>query len=134
MICDIDHFKKINDAHCHMVGDEVLCGFVRLLYSELRQYDILGRWGGEEFIVISPGIKENNINMLCERLRSAVADKPINTKAGNVSITISIGAKIWLENETSGEMLTAADAALYQAKNGGRNQICISGKKVAGDK
>ena len=132
IICDIDHFKKINDTHGHMVGDEALCGFVRLLYSGLRQYDILGRWGGEEFMVISPGVKEKDIKMLCERLRAVVADKPIITKAGNVSITISIGAKIWRENETAGELLTAADAALYQAKNGGRNRVCIANKQIAG--
>ena len=133
-ICDVDHFKKINDAHGHLVGDEVLCGFARLLSSNLRRYDFLGRFGGEEFVVITPGIKENDVNMLYERFRAVVADNPIPTKEGNIPITISIGVTIWRENEQVDELLAAADAALYQAKSGGRNRVCLAdGRIVAGE-
>lgn len=134
MICDIDHFKKINDTHGHMAGDEVLCGFARLLQGALRQYDILGRWGGEEFMVISPGIKENDLKTVCERLRTAIADNPIVTKVGNISLTVSIGAKIWKVNESSGEFLTAADSALYRAKSEGRNRVCIAADEQISEK
>jgi two-component system, cell cycle response regulator len=125
-ICDIDHFKKINDTHGHMVGDEVLCGFVRLLESGLRKYDLLGRFGGEEFMIITPGVRENGISMLYERLRAAVEDHPVPTRAGNVFITISIGATIRRENENVDELFAAADSALYEAKNGGRNRVCLA--------
>jgi diguanylate cyclase (GGDEF)-like protein/PAS domain S-box-containing protein len=129
-ICDIDHFKKVNDTHGHPVGDEVLCGLVRLLESNLRQYDFLGRFGGEEFVVIMPGIKENDLNMLFERLRDAVADNPIPTKAGNVSITVSIGATTWRGNETKDKLLAVADSALYQAKMEGRNRVCFADRRI----
>jgi len=129
-IFDIDHFKKINDTYGHLVGDEVLCGFARLLESNLRQYDFLGRFGGEEFVVIAPGIRENDVNTLYERLRAAVADNPIPTKAGNVSITVSIGATIWRGKEKMDELLAATDSALYQAKRGGRNRVCFAEGRI----
>jgi diguanylate cyclase (GGDEF)-like protein/PAS domain S-box-containing protein len=126
VICDIDHFKEINDTYGHMVGDEVLCGLVRLLESRLRPYDYLGRWGGEEFVLILPDVKENDEDGLYDRLRKVVMDTPIPTTAGSVSITISLGVKIWKENENMDQLLTAADAALYQAKSEGRNRVCFA--------
>jgi diguanylate cyclase (GGDEF)-like protein/PAS domain S-box-containing protein len=125
-ICDIDHFKEINDTHGHMVGDEVLCSLVRLLESRLRPYDYLGRWGGEEFVLILPDVKENDEDGLCDRLRKVVMDTPIATKAGSVSITISFGVKIWKDNENVDQLITAADVALYQAKSEGRNRVCFA--------
>ncbi|MEM5788667.1 MAG: diguanylate cyclase [Syntrophobacteraceae bacterium] len=125
-LCDIDHFKRINDTYGHIVGDEVLCGFVRILESGLRKYDRLGRFGGEEFLVITPGIRENDLPMLYERLRDIVASHAIPTKAGNVFITISIGATIARGDEKVDELFAAADAALYQAKTGGRNRVCCT--------
>ena len=98
---DIDHFKKINDTHGHMVGDEVLCGLVRLLESNLRPYDYLGRWGGEEFVLILPTVKGKDEDGLYERLRKVVMDTTILTKAGSISITISLGVKLWKENENA---------------------------------
>jgi diguanylate cyclase (GGDEF)-like protein len=130
-ICDIDNFKKINDTYGHMVGDEVLCGLVRLLETSLRAYDHLGRFGGEEFLVITPGVKEDQANKLYERLRAAAADNPIPTKAGSVSITISIGVKAVDGNETMDELITAADSALYRAKREGRNRVCFGGEGPA---
>ena len=126
VICDIDHFKKINDTHGHMVGDEVLCGLVRLLESHLRPYDYLGRWGGEEFVLILPSFNEKNTDGLYERLRKVVMDSTIFTKAGNMSITISLGVKLRKENENADQMITAADVALYRAKSEGRNRVCFA--------
>ena len=125
-ICDIDHFKQVNDTHGHLVGDEVICGFVRLLKRGLRPYDHLGRFGGEEFVIMASDIKENDVNMLYERLRAAIADNPIPTKVGNVSITVCIGVAVWSGSETGNNLLAAADSALYQAKNTGRNRMCLA--------
>jgi diguanylate cyclase (GGDEF)-like protein len=132
-ICDIDHFKKINDMHGHLVGDETLCGVVRLLESSLRQYDFLGRFGGEEFVVITPGVKENGVGSLYERLRTVVANNPIPTKAGNVSVTVSIGVAVLSGEEMADNLFAAADAALYQAKSEGRNRVCLAGGRCGGE-
>jgi len=125
-ICDIDHFKKVNDAHGHLVGDEVLCGFARNMEKCLRTYDSLGRFGGEEFVVITPGIKEGDVYNLYERFRGAIEGQPIVTRAGSVAITLSIGVAIWSGEGKADELLAAADAALYRAKKGGRNRVCLA--------
>jgi diguanylate cyclase (GGDEF)-like protein/PAS domain S-box-containing protein len=125
-IGDIDYFKSVNDTHGHPVGDEVLCGFVRLLKSSLRPYDFLGRFGGEEFLLITPGIKGSDVPLVYDRLRAAVANRPIPTQAGELSITFSLGVASVQENETMEELLATADSALYRAKNGGRNRVCLA--------
>ncbi len=122
-ICDIDKFKNVNDTYGHLVGDDVLCGFVDLLGSRLREYDLLGRFGGEEFLVIAPGIKDSDIGKLFEALRKTVADTPISTRDGDVNISISIGVRTVQENDTMDTVLAAADTALYQAKSEGRNRV-----------
>jgi diguanylate cyclase (GGDEF)-like protein/PAS domain S-box-containing protein len=124
-ICDIDHFKKINDTYGHPVGDEVLCGLVRIMNSHLRQYDTLGRFGGEEFLIVTPGVKGNDAIAVYQRLLSGVAENSLATKSGNVSITVSIGVKILTGEEHVEELLKAADDALYDAKNGGRNRVFL---------
>lgn len=129
-ICDIDHFKRINDTLGHLIGDEVLCGFVRLLESRLRPYDRLGRFGGEEFLIITPGVKEREIYSLYERLRAVVADHPIRTRAGDVSITMSIGVTQGKEGDKVEELFAAADSALYEAKNGGRNMVWLTDRRT----
>jgi diguanylate cyclase (GGDEF)-like protein len=130
-ICDIDHFKKINDTYGHLVGDDVLCEFARLLKINLRPYDLLGRFGGEEFVVITPGIKESDLEIVYDRLRRAIADNPILTRAGSMSITVSIGATMWQEDQTEDELLAAADSAMYQAKRDGRNRVCLAERQRA---
>jgi len=125
-MCDVDHFKQVNDAYGHQVGDEVLCGLVRLLEGSLRQYDYLGRLGGEEFAVIASNIKGQAVSFVYERLRTAIADNPIPTRQGNLWITLSIGVAVWHGNMTENELLAAADAALYEAKNRGRNRVCLA--------
>lgn len=125
-ICDIDHFKRINDTYGHQVGDEVLCGVVGHLEGSLRKYDSLGRIGGEEFLVITPGISAANAQALFERLRAALAETPIPTSAGNISITISIGVRLYGAEQTENALLSAADSALYQAKREGRNCVRLA--------
>jgi diguanylate cyclase (GGDEF)-like protein len=123
-ICDIDHFKKVNDTFGHLVGDDVLCGFVHLLQKHLRDYDQLGRFGGEEFLLIAPGVTGDGTNLF-ERLRRTVEENTIITRAGNISITISIGVKTVRENESMDTVISAADTALYKAKSEGRNRVCF---------
>ena len=127
-MCDVDHFKQINDTYGHRTGDEVLCGLVRLIAGNLRGHDVLGRLGGDEFVVVTEHRRIDGPGILYERLRAAVAAGPIATEAGEISITISFGVKVAAEGDTETELLAAADRALYQAKSGGRNQVCLAGE------
>lgn len=125
-ICDIDHFKRVNDTYGHAVGDEVLCRFTRILESNLRPYDFLGRFGGEEFVLITPLIEKVAVKALYQRFQAAVSDHPIPTKAGKIPMTISVGVKTWKAGEDVDAILIAADTALYRAKGEGRNLVCLA--------
>ena len=125
-ICDVDHFKQINDTYGHQAGDEVLCGLVRLIAGNLRGHDVLGRHGGDEFVVVTEHRRIDGPGILYERLRTAVAARPIATGAGDIAITITFGVKVADEGDTETELLAAADRALYQAKSNGRNQVRLA--------
>ncbi len=131
-MCDIDHFKKINDAHGHQAGDEVLIAFTRCLQAQLREYDWVGRYGGEEFLVITSGSQGWTEDGLYERLRVRVAEIEIKTKTGHVSITVSIGVARGTGQSTEDALLAASDEALYQAKNEGRNRVAYAGQNGRG--
>jgi diguanylate cyclase (GGDEF)-like protein len=120
---DIDHFKNINDTFGHQAGDEALVAFTRRIQGGLREYDCVGRYGGEEFLVIAPGSMGKGDKSLYERLRAKVAEAEIATNAGAISLTVSIGVAPGTGQSTVDAMLSAADAALYQAKAGGRNRV-----------
>lgn len=123
---DIDHFKKVNDTYGHQVGDEVLSGFVRTVRRNLREYDVIGRYGGEEFLLIAPGQQDKTFEGLYERVCSQVAATPLETAAGPLSITVSIGIVAGSGASTTDEMLRMADSALYRAKTQGRNRVCYA--------
>jgi two-component system cell cycle response regulator len=126
-MCDIDHFKEINDHFGHQAGDEVLTAFARCLQAGLREYDYVGRYGGEEFLIIASGLAGQSDEGLYERLRERVAAAAIKTKtAGTVSITISIGTAAESGQSTVDRLIAAADAALYRAKAEGRNRVVRS--------
>jgi two-component system cell cycle response regulator len=127
-ICDVDHFKQVNDTYGHQTGDEVLCGLVRLIEGNLRGHDVLGRHGGDEFVVVTEHRRVDGPGILYERLRTAVAAGPIATAAGDVSVTISFGVKVADIGDTESQLLAAADRALYQAKIAGRNQVRLAGE------
>jgi diguanylate cyclase (GGDEF)-like protein len=125
MMLDVDHFKRINDRHGHHVGDQVLRVLADRCKSALRAVDLLGRYGGEEFAIVLPGADEKSAaTVLAERIRSKVAEEPIDTDAGEVRVTISIGvATMDAEMTTSEDLFKRADAALYEAKQAGRNRV-----------
>ena len=120
---DIDHFKNINDAHGHQAGDEALIAFTRRIQSGLREYDCVGRYGGEEFLVIAPGTIGKDDESLYERLRAKIAEAEITTNAGAISLTVSVGVAPGTGLSSVDALLATADAALYQAKAGGRNRV-----------
>ncbi len=126
-MCDLDHFKKVNDTYGHQAGDEMLVAFTQRVQANLRNYDCVGRYGGEEFIVIAADSSGQSDGDLYERLRGQIAAAAIMTKAGIISMTVSIGVAQGTGQSTVDELLAAADAALYQAKAGGRNRVAYSG-------
>ncbi len=121
ILLDIDHFKAVNDTHGHLIGDEVLIQVADVMKKCLRQVDLLGRYGGEEFAVIMPETDIDRAATAAEKLRKAVAAQRFSSK--NLKITISGGVAAFHDESPSG-LLDVADNLLYQAKNGGRNQIC----------
>ncbi len=125
-LCDIDHFKQVNDTYGHQTGDEVLCHFSTTIAHALRPYDAIGRFGGEEFLVIAPDYHDSETSGLFERLRRQVADQVTATKTGDVAITVSIGVVISDTSTSVDSLLAKADKALYQAKNAGRNRVIFA--------
>ena len=125
-MCDLDHFKKVNDTCGHQAGDEALVAFTRCIQANLRAYDCVGRYGGEEFLVIAAGARGQNEDALYERLRAKIADAVIKTKAGDISITVSIGVAPGTDQSTVETLVAAADAALYRAKANGRNRVAFA--------
>ena len=124
LILDIDHFKRVNDAHGHLAGDQVLTRFVRLAESHLRSADRLGRYGGEEFMVLLPETDSAAAQAVAERMRAALDATP--EAAGLPHCTVSIGVTTAQPGDESVDALIArADAALYEAKAQGRNQVRV---------
>ncbi len=129
VIADIDHFKKVNDEFGHPVGDQVLVRTAKLLSSCVRDSDAVARWGGEEFAVIAPVTTEEGASSLAEKLRSIMAVTHLGPKE---SLTASFGVAELRADDTVESLLQRADAALYRAKQTGRNQVCRA-EPVVGD-
>lgn len=124
LMVDLDHFKGVNDDYGHLVGDSILQETSRRLKSALRDYDSLGRYGGEEFLIVVPGTDEKELCELAERLRAVIEAKPMMAGPYKIPITLSIGVAIApAGNQSAPEALAIADAALYKAKRNGRNRI-----------
>lgn len=122
LMLDIDFFKKINDQHGHQVGDDALRAFALRVREHLRQGDVCTRYGGEEFVVVLPGAALPKAMEVAERIRQAVSRKPLLSEP-NVSTTVSIGAASLQPGQSPETVLQAADAAVYAAKRGGRDQV-----------
>ena len=121
---DIDHFKDVNDNYGHAAGDQVIINIANILKDNLREYDIVGRLGGEEFCMFLPNIEIDVATGIAERVRNKVAELTTAFKSHSITITVSIGLTVIKDAEVSiNNILRRADKALYQAKNSGRNKV-----------
>ena len=126
LLVDIDHFKNFNDRYGHAVGDQVLRAAAKMMASALRESDIIGRYGGEEFSIILPDTNNSSAIYVGERLLARVSDVPIDTAAGKLSIEISLGiAGMSKETPNLQSLIVRADQAMYIAKSAGRNRLAV---------
>ena len=131
LMVDIDHFKRVNDHYGHLAGDHVLRHIVGVLRQRLRASDVLGRYGGEEFMVLLPGTGLHGAAQLAEQLRQAVQAAPCEWQGQRIPFTVSIGVAASADtpadpSRTSEALLQAADQALYRAKDDGRNRVALA--------
>ena len=123
IIFDIDNFKNINDTYGHLVGDLVLIEIAKLMKDSIRNTDILGRWGGEEFLIIVPETNKKDLLLLSEKIREIISSykfKNVNT------ITVSSGSSVYKKDEDTKDLISRADKALYEAKKSGKNRVCFN--------
>jgi len=127
LFIDLDHFKAVNDTHGHACGDACLRHVAQLLRSELEPSDVLGRYGGEEFVLVLPGRDGDAARRLGEKIRDAVERSSLDCSGRTVRLTVSIGVAPRLpEEQAPGPCVERADKALYTAKRGGRNRVCVA--------
>jgi diguanylate cyclase (GGDEF)-like protein len=134
-LLDLDHFKMVNDTHGHLVGDKALRAVSGVLHEQMRSYDVAGRFGGEEFVVLLPQTREAQALIIAERLRTVIAALSVpvdedDPEGACVGVTVSIGVAA-LDRVGTGAadltaLLAAADSALYRAKQDGRNKTCLA--------
>lgn len=123
LLLDLDHFKRINDQHGHQIGDQVLIEFVKVLEEECREADMMGRWGGEEFLAILPQTGAQKSAEVASRIRKAVAKHEFHDA---FDVTVSIGVAECHAGEPIERLIARADEALYKAKERGRNRVKIA--------
>lgn len=132
-ICDIDHFKKVNDTHGHLMGDRVLSEFANIIKSKMPHHAVLARWGGEEFMVILPNTSLTEAITQANELREYIFTHPVT----NIKLSVSIGVTVINPSDSVTNSLERVDQALYKAKNSGRNAVfvndnnCISNTSLA---
>jgi two-component system cell cycle response regulator len=135
IIADVDHFKVINDTHGHLIGDVVLIEIARRLRRAVRKYDLIGRYGGEEFLILMPGCDATESVGNAERVRASVMCEAVTLPEGEVRVTISAGVANGFgdeEGDVNG-LIRIADTALYRAKAMGRNQVVLGARTGAPD-
>ena len=124
LLLDIDHFKNINDTHGHQIGDVALQSVATILKTNVRVGDVVCRYGGEEFILVFPGMKAMDGHVRAEVLRTLVTLQTITNEDQTLSVTISIGGSVYPQDGTTAdELVSLADQALYRAKQNGRNRV-----------
>jgi len=130
---DIDHFKRVNDSYGHPTGDSVLRAVSHRIVDTVRQVDTVARMGGEEFLVVMPDAGPDVALKVADRLRQAVADEQVpdaRVPGGKISVTVSVGVALARPDETPDNLIARADAALYRAKQEGRNRVVMDGDAV----
>ncbi|WP_161557239.1 GGDEF domain-containing response regulator [Acidisarcina polymorpha] len=131
MMLDVDHFKSVNDRLGHLAGDAVLQEIGRRVQMTVRSYDLAGRYGGEEFLIVSPDCDQEQIQECAERVRLAIAVAPILVDGVAIAVTASLGAAVLDPAcRTERDALAAADSALYEAKRNGRNRVAVGELKL----
>jgi two-component system cell cycle response regulator len=123
LMVDLDHFKQVNDQFGHLAGDAVLCETARRLRARVRTTDIVGRYGGEEFVVALPGSDLKQAVAIAEEFRNCIASEPFAIPSGRLSMTTSVGVVTTWDMAEADHLLKTADEALYRAKAGGRNRV-----------
>jgi diguanylate cyclase (GGDEF)-like protein len=128
IMCDIDHFKKVNDTYGHAEGDVALCEVAARIGRCARKYDITGRYGGEEFLAVLPQCDESAAAAVAERVRQEVCSRPFDLHGHEVWITLSVGVAATADGgeATCGDLTRLADEALYRAKRDGRNRVALA--------
>lgn len=126
LIVDIDHFKRVNDTYGHLVGDQVLAAVADAIRGQLRDYDVVGRFGGEEFVILLPHADLTEARRVAERLRGRIGRMRVPVGDAMITVTVSAGvAMMGVHGEDLIELLAAADLALYRAKELGRDRVCF---------
>jgi diguanylate cyclase (GGDEF)-like protein len=132
VLADLDDFKQVNDQYGHAAGDEVLKAFAGALRKTVRESDVAGRWGGEEFALVLPGTDAAGGARLAERARVAIESERVKMPNGDhCTVTASFGVASFPESHELGEILAAADSALYAAKGEGKNRVVVSAESIA---
>jgi two-component system, cell cycle response regulator len=132
-MCDIDHFKLVNDEHGHQTGDDVLCALAQIFSDYVRKYDSVGRIGGEEFLLVTSMRGGQECSSIYDRLCSVIADSKLETRSGVLSVTVSIGVYCDIAGNSVDDILGTADAALYKAKELGRNRVVYATCNIEGE-
>jgi diguanylate cyclase (GGDEF)-like protein len=126
LLVDVDHFKRVNDNHGHLIGDEVLRALATELRQQVRESDVVGRFGGEEFTVLLPRTDDADAYAIAERLRASAGRMSVPAAHARIRVTVSIGvAVLGQHGHDLFELLAAADVALYKAKDAGRDQVRV---------
>jgi len=125
LFVDVDRFKEINDRLGHDAGDEVLRMVATTLARSARSLDFVGRWGGEEFVVLLANVTEFNLPLVADRARRLVEHSELETPVGPVRVTVSVGATVVRKGETAADVVRRADALMYEAKAAGRNRVVV---------
>lgn len=123
LFTDIDHFKDVNDTYGHHTGDEILRMVAHALRASLRSFDFVGRWGGEEFVVILPNINDDVLASVAERCRVAVEVSRYQHEGRQIGVTVSVGAALAQRDESAEDLLARVDRLMYRSKQGGRNLV-----------
>ncbi len=126
MMMDLDFFKKINDTYGHVVGDFVLRHVAGRIQAAVRDFDMVGRFGGEEFVIIMTEANLELANIVAERIRKGVMETPLHLKEFSIRVTISVGVAMLRPGERKEALLDRADAAMYEAKKSGRNRVMLA--------